>query len=308
MDGAQGPLDNAPAKLKKRIVIVGAGGRLGGALLRAYARHYEVTGFNRAQLDLVNSDGLRETLGGMEFDLLINCAAETNVDRCEKEPEEAFRLNAEAPAILAKICQQQNAKLVHVSTDYVFDGRKSEPYGEEDEALPVSVYGRSKLEGEQRILEASPRHLVIRVSWVFGPERPSFIDWVIKEAREREQVAAIADKFSTPTYTVDIAHMLQLLLDREAQGIFHVTSRGQCSWHEYGQWALDCCRRNGIQLRTQTVDALLLSDMKQFIARRPVSSVLSTEKFARATGRTPRPWQEAVSDYVRDFIVSAAPV
>jgi dTDP-4-dehydrorhamnose reductase len=155
--------------VSRKLLIVGAGGRLGAALLRQYRRSEEVTGLTRQQLDLADTTKVRDTLGALDFDILINCAAQTNVDRCETHPEEAFQLNAEAPRVLAEVCTHKAAKLVHISTDYVFDGEKREPYTEDDAAEPISVYGESKRAGEQRVLEVSERHLVVRVSWVFGP-------------------------------------------------------------------------------------------------------------------------------------------
>ena len=183
----------------KRLVIVGAGGRLGAALAREYAAQFDVVGFNHAQLDLGAPEQMRATLGGLEFDALINTAAQTNVDRCETHQEEAFALNGDAPGVLAEICARKKARFIHISTDYVFDGEKREPYTEEDEARPISVYGESKRAGERRALEANERALVVRVSWVFGPDRPSFIDWALNQAREHEEVNAIADKWATPT-------------------------------------------------------------------------------------------------------------
>ncbi|HAF04279.1 MAG TPA: hypothetical protein DCG89_10845, partial [Spartobacteria bacterium] len=190
-----------------KIVILGAGGRLGAALMREYRDQFDVTGFNHAQLDLSDHEQLRETLGALDVDLVINAAAFTNVDLCETQREEAFRINADAPRVLAEICRDKNARLIHFSTDYVFDGEKREPYGESDEARPISVYGESKREGEKFVLQTQDRHLIVRVSWVFGPDRPSFIDAMIKRARESDHVDAIADKISTPAYTRDIAQM-----------------------------------------------------------------------------------------------------
>ena len=284
---------------------MGAAGRLGAALLRAYGRDDQVVGLSRSQLELGDPGTFGNILGALEFDVLINCAAQTNVDRCETEPNEAFALNAEAPQALAEVCAQKKARLVHISTDYVFDGAKSEPYTEEDEANPISVYGESKLEGERRVLAVNSDHLVVRVSWVFGPDRPSFIDWIIQQAREKESVAAVADKFSTPSYTLDIAEMLRPLLEARTSGIVHVANGGQCSWREYGQWALDCCRAEGVSLRAQTVDAISLAEMKQFVARRPAHSVLATEKYEGATGQQPRAWQAAVRAYVRDHVATS---
>jgi dTDP-4-dehydrorhamnose reductase len=330
-------------KTKSKIVIIGAGGRLGAALTREYRDKFDVVGFNHAQLDLTNFEQVREKVTALDFNVLINAAAFTNVDLCETQRDQAFRINAEAPRVLAEICREKKAKLIHFSTDYVFDGEKREPYHEEDEARPISVYGESKREGEKLVLqtderpasrpegsrldqsagspsffdlgpsstELSPieggaglgpvrRHLVVRVSWVFGPDRPSFIDGVIKRARENEHVEAIADKFSTPTYTRDIVEMLPRFFDLHVSGgILHFANAGECSWQDYAQFALDCCRSLGIPLKAKTVGTLKLADMKNWLARRPVYSVLSTEKFFLLTGATPRNWRDAVADYVR---------
>lgn len=287
----------------RRIVVVGAGGRLGAALVREYAREFEVVGFDHAQLDLGRPDQLRATLDGLDFAALINAAAQTNVDRCETHLEEASALNAEAPRVLAAICRTKRARFIHVSTDYVFDGKKREPYTEEDEARPISAYGESKREGERRVIEANDRALIVRVSWVFGPDRPSFIDNILKKARDEEEISAVADKYATPTYTSDICALLKpFVLDRPEGGLLHLANSGECSWQEYAQWALDCCHAEGIPMKARTVDAVSLADMKNFIAHRPVYSVLSNRKYQRATGQTPRPWRDAVAEYVRSHI------
>jgi dTDP-4-dehydrorhamnose reductase len=285
-----------------KIVILGAGGRLGAALLREYRDQFEVTGFDRTQLDLSDFNDLREKLQETDFDVLINAAGFTKVDLCEAQPERAFLINAEAPRALAEICGKGSARLIHFSTDYVFDGEKREPYSEKDEATPISVYGKSKLAGEKNVLAAQDRNLVVRVSWVFGPDRPSFIDAMIKGAQESERVDAIADKISAPTYTRDIAAMLPQFFKRGADGgILHFSNAGQCNWQEYAQWALDCCHDAGLPLRVRTVGADKLENMSNWIARRPVYSVLSTAKYTKLTGLSPRTWREAVSDYIRHF-------
>jgi len=289
-------------KTKSKIVIIGCGGRLGAALMREYHDKFDVTGFNHLQLDLESLDEIRKKLCVIDFDVLINAAAFTNVDLCERERDQALRINAEAPCVVAEICQDKNARLVHFSTDYVFDGEKREPYTESDPANPISVYGESKRAGEKFVLQTGDRHLVVRVSWVFGPDRPSFIDGIIKRARESNYVDAIADKFSTPTYTRDIAQMLPQFFELNVEGgILHFANSGECSWQEYAQWALDCCASEGIALKAKTVGALKVADMKDWIARRPVYSVLSTAKYSRLTGDSPRAWRDAVADYIRHF-------
>ena len=285
-----------------KIVILGAGGRLGAALMHEYREKYDPVGFNHAQLDLANLDEVRGKLGAMNFDVLINAAGFTNVDACESGRDHAFQINAEAPGILAEICNEKDAKLIQFSTDYVFDGEKRAPYTEDDQANPVSAYGESKLAGEKCVLAAEDRHLVVRVSWVFGPDRPSFVDAMIKRAQQDEKVDAISDKFSTPTYTHDIANMLPQFFDRGvAGGILHFANAGKCSWQEYAQWALDCCYDAGIPLKGRTVGALKLNDMTNWVARRPVYSVLSTAKYAELTDTPSRAWREAVADYITRF-------
>jgi dTDP-4-dehydrorhamnose reductase len=285
---------------KPGIVIVGAGGRLGAALARAYSEEAEVIAFKHADLDLARLDDLRSTLAPLSFAALVNAAALTNVDYCESHPDEALRLNAAAPQVLAEICAGKKARFVHISTDYVFDGESRRPYAEDDPVRPISVYGESKRAGELRVLETNAQALVARVSWVFGPDRPSFVDAILGKARNEEQVAAVADKFSTPTYTLDLAALLRPLLDSsEINGILHLANRGECSWQEYAQWALDCCHQIGLPMQATTVNALSLGEMKNFVARRPVYTVLATEKYERLTGRAPRDWHDAVADYVR---------
>ena len=298
-----------------RIVILGAGGRLGAALAREYRDKFDVTGFNHTQLDLSDLDGVREKLRVVDFDVVINAAAFTKVDLCESQPDRAFLINAEAPRVIAEICDEKNARLIHFSTDYVFDGAKHEPYTEEDEAKPISVYGESKLAGEKNVLGVQNQNLVVRVSWVFGPDRPSFINAMIQQAQANDEVDAVADKFSTPTYTLDIAEMLPrffvagrvdagnpaVVNARGYSGILHFANTGQCNWQQYAQWAVDCCHNAGMPLKARTIGARKLQDMVNWIARRPVYSVLSATKYTKLTEVSPRTWREAVSDYITRF-------
>jgi dTDP-4-dehydrorhamnose reductase len=144
--------------------------------------------------------------------------------------------------------------------------------------------------------------LVVRVSWVFGPDRPSFVDAMIKRAQQEETIEAVTDKFSTPTYTKDLAEMLPQFFRRVIEGgILHFANSGKCTWQEYAQWALDCCCHAGILLKARTVAALKLNDMTNWLARRPVYSVLSTARYGELTGTPPRAWREAVADYITRF-------
>ncbi len=264
---------------KMNIVIIGANGRLGAALAREYRIDFEVTSFGRRQLDLSQLDRVRSA-------------------HCESHREDAFLVNAEAARLLAEIANEKAAKLVHFSTDYVFDGKKSDTYNEEDRAVPLSVYGESKLEGERRVLDVSAQHLVVRLSWVFGPDKPSFIDQILRRARETDAVTAVADKFSSPTYTIDAASWLRQAWDNDAHGVLHLANSGGCNWQEWAQYAIDVCRSLGIPLKAERVGAVSLADMKNFVAQRPAHTVLSTAKFTALTGVQPRHWREAVAEYI----------
>ena len=284
-----------------KIVIVGSGGRLGAALAREWAAlGDEITGFNHKTLDLGDASAIHAALDPLAFDALVNCAALTHVDYCESHEEEAYRINAGAVADLGEICAAKNARMIHISTDYVFDGEKRTPYLEPDAAKPLGIYAASKLAGENALLEKYPQHLSARVSWVFGPDRPSFVDQILKRATETEALAAVADKIAVPTYTLDLAQWLRpFLMDVREGGLLHLCNSGECNWQEYGQFALDIAAAAGVALKGRTVAAQKMSDIAAFIAKRPVYTVMSTEKLTRLTGQKPRSWQDAVKDYIR---------
>ena len=195
-----------------KIAILGAGGRLGAALAREWSVADEVLPFARADLDLAQPGEIERVLAPYEFDALVNCAALTNVDYCETHEAEAMRINAEAAGEIGALCARKGARCLHIGTDYVFDGELRRPYTEEDAPRAISIYGESKLRGETALLNASAGHLVVRVSWVFGPDRPSFIDGILKKALESDHAEAIGDKWSTPSYTLDLARMLHPFL------------------------------------------------------------------------------------------------
>ena len=284
----------------RRIIVTGAGGRLGAALVREWrAAGLDVAGFSRQELDLAQPEQMRRVLDAVEFGVLVNCAAQTNVDRCETHPEEATLINETAARTLAEICKAKGARCVQISTDYVFDGTKTSPYTEEDPVVPISHYGESKRAGELAVLEVSAGHLAVRVSWVFGPDRPSFVDGIVKRALAEENVEAIADKIAVPTYTLDAAQLLRpLLFDVPAGGVLHLCNSGSCTWQEYGQFALDCAAEAGMALKARTVGPLKMADLKAFIAKRPPNTAMSTARLTKLTGQRPRDWREAVREYI----------
>ena len=284
--------------MKRRIAILGKNGRLGGALCRELADKYQILALGRAELDLRRP--IREQLKGVGFDLLINAAAITNVDWCEQHLAEASLINARSVSELGSFCAERGVRCLHVSTDYVFDGLATRPYREEDRAAPISVYGKTKRLGEELLLRTSADHLAIRVSWVFGPDKPGFIDMLLDRAMSEESVVAIDDKFAAPTYTIDFSQWIRpLLFEVPVGGILHLCNSGGCSWREYAQCAVDAARQEQVRLKAREVRPISLDSMETFVARRPVYTVMATDKFSKTTGLFPRSWREAVREFVQ---------
>ncbi len=291
---------------KARIVVTGAGGRLGKALCRAYADEFDVMALDRTRLDLASFASVQNVFSDLKFNIVINCAALTNVDYCETNETEANRINGEAPGQIAEIVDSMGAKMIQISTDYVFRGDKTTPYTEDDPAEAISIYGKSKQLGEENVLRVSDKNLVVRVAWVFGPDRPSFIDAILKRALNEEKVEAIGDKYSAPSYTVDTSEYLRpFLRDLGFGGLLHVCNSGACTWREYGEYAINVAADAGMPVKTRNVGMLRLADMKNFVAQRPVYTVMATDRLASLIGRRPRTWQEAVEDYVTKWVAKS---
>lgn len=283
-----------------RIAILGARGRMGAAFARQWAHQHEVTALARPELDLSDLAALERLVKSLDYDILVNAAASTNVDRCETERDEATTVNATAVGLLARLAAERDARLIHISTDYVFDGEKDTPYVESDEARPLGHYGQTKLDGERLALAASPRHVVARVSWVFGPDKPSFVDMIVDRALKNPRVEAIGDKTSSPTSAEDSAEWLAAFFDPATPGgLYHACNSGSCTWQEYGQHALDCALQAGAPIQARTVEPIPLASMKAFVAPRPRQTALHTGKLTSVLGRPPRSWQDAVADFIQ---------
>lgn len=283
-----------------KIAIIGSRGRVGGALVRLWQDRHEIATFARPDIDLRDPSTLDAALGERKFDWVVNCAAQANVDACERLPEEARVINTIAPYRMAEHCARTGARFIHLSTDYVFDGRQREPYAEESKPSPLSVYGLTKADAEALVLATLPEAIVARISWVFGPEKPSFVDLILGRALAHDDVAAIGDKWSTPTYTADLAGWLDGLIGLDAPGgMYHLCNSGACTWREYGEHALRCAADLGLPVKTTSVRAQSLAEMDAFVAERPVYTVMSTERASKTLGVPPRPWQDAVADYIR---------
>ena len=283
-----------------KVLIIGAGGRMGAALARRYARNHEVIAFKRSDLDVLQIERIRPTLAALKFDCLIYTAGITSVDQCEVQPREAALTNTEAPRVLAEICRERGARFIHISTDYVFSGEGEGLRKETDPAEPINVYGRTKLEGERAVLAVSPEFLVIRVSWLFGPDKAAFPDMILTNALKSERVEAIADKWSCPTYSEDLAEWIEPMMhDKRYSGVLHLSNSGFCTWLHYGQTVLDLAARLGLPIKARTVLPVSKDDFPDFKARRPEHTEFDTSRFTQISGITPRPWQEALKEYLR---------
>lgn len=287
-----------------KIFITGATGRLGGALKRHYAERHEILAPSRAELDISKPDEVAEIVRDMDFDLLINCAGMISPDVCERDPLGAMRVNAESPAALAAECQRRGARMIHISTDYVFGGEGDVLLGEGAPAQPVNAYGRSKLAGEQAVLAACSQALVARVSWLFGAAAPSFPDQMLAQALAGQEVAAIADKWSVPTSVDDVATWLEHLFTHQpaAAGLLHVCNNGEATWHSYAEETLATAHEFGLLKAVPTVRPQRLEDFPNFIAKRPRYTTMSNARLAGLLGHLPRDWQAAL----REFLMRSA--
>lgn len=289
-----------PANELLKILVLGASGRLGRALVRRYGEAgHQVQALSHRDLDLALPETIRPCLDEHEFDLLINAAGLTDVDFCEAHRDLTESVNAAAPGIAAAACAERGARFVQISTDYVFAGDGNTPLTENSPTLPLNVYGRSKLGGEQAVLAAQPDALVLRVAWLFGHDKPSFPDRMIRQALERLDISAVNDKWSSPTYADDVSDwLLALLRTPGAKGVFHLCNRGMCSWQEYGEETLAIADRLGLPVKTTRVRGHTMEGFAPFLAKRPPFTPLDTSLFSTLTGVQPRTWQLALEDYL----------
>ena len=281
-------------------VVTGSRGQLGRALVSSLeAEGASVHASDLPEVDIADPVGLASWLDAAprEPAVVVNAAAFTHVDRCEREPEAAARANAQGPEVLADACRHRGHRLVHVSTDYVFRGDGDHPYRETDPPDPVSTYGRTKLEGERAVLGASDASLVVRTSWVFGAGR-NFLAAILAQAEARRTGEAsgplrvVADQRGRPTYAVDLARAIRTLVEGEARGLYHVANAGEATWWDLARLCLDECGFSDLEverIRTQDLD---------LPAPRPAWSVLDCTK-AEAAGVRMRSWQDAVRAYLR---------
>jgi dTDP-4-dehydrorhamnose reductase len=274
------------------ILLLGHKGMLGSDILSRLIVSHEITGKDIEDTDITSVAACRDVILEAGADVVINAAAYTDVDGCESEKEKCFSVNAEGVKNLALACRDKGIKIVHFSTDYVFDGQKRTPYQEDDPCHPINVYGQSKLMGEQYLQELSKNFIIIRSAWLYGRNGKNFVKTIADKARTDKCLNVVDDQIGSPTFSWDLAGAVQLLIEGQHTGVFHVTNRGNCSWYEFARKIVQCTGLKDVQIRP-----IKSSEMAR-PAPRPHYSVLSCRKFIEATGKTMRYWQVALDDFI----------
>lgn len=277
-----------------RVLITGAAGMLAGALLQAQPGSLEVVGVDLRDGDLTEPAVAASLLDSHRPQVVLHCAAMTDVDGCTRDPARAQLVNCEATRWLAGACRDRDTRLLYLSTDYVFAGDLDRAYHEADQPCPLSPYGASKLCGERAVAEL-PDHLIVRTQWLYGPGGKNFLATIVNAARTRDALRIVADEWGSPTYTLDLARALWELACADVTGIVHLTNSGVATWHELAAFAL---QEAGLQVALEPISA---ADWASPTVR-PRYAVLENRRW-HDLGKPPlRPWREAVREYVRGFL------
>ena len=284
-----------------RLAMIGAKGQVGWELTRrAPMFGHEVLAWDVAELDITDASAVDRALAISGADAVINAAAYTAVDKAEQEHELAFAVNRDGPAHLAAACARLDIPLLHISTDYVFDGTKTGLYIEDDPAAPLGVYGRSKWEGDEAVCRLLPRHLILRVSWVFGIQGENFVKTILRLAREREELRVVADQHGCPTYAGDIADTLLELVGRAKEidadndwGVYHYCGEPATTWHGFANAIVERARVHE-KLNVRAVTAIATADYPTPAAR-PANSVLDCTRLATRFDIHPASWREGLT-------------
>jgi dTDP-4-dehydrorhamnose reductase len=271
-----------------RIAVIGAGGMLGTDLMSVLAPSGP-TGFTKSELDITDAVAVTEALVG--FDVIVNAAAYTKVDDAESHSDLAFAVNARGPLNIARACATHGQRLIHVSTDYVFDGTATTPYAEDHPANPQSVYGASKAEGEKNVRSVLPdSSIIVRTAWLYGRGGPNFVTTMLNLAESRDTVSVVTDQIGQPTWSHDLAGMIGSLIDSPVHfGIFHGTNGGHASWYDFAQTIFSAAGLDPERVLPTTSESFVRP------APRPSWSVLSHGGWSSAGLNVPRPWEEAFS-------------
>ena len=250
-------------------------------------------------VDITDGRAMERFADPLDLSWIVNCSAYTAVDRAEDEPDQAFRINAEGVRKLALAARGKKARLLHISTDYVFDGMKEGPYREEDDPNPLGAYGRSKLQGEVYIRENCSHHVILRTAWLYGPGGNNFVRTMLRLFREREEVRVVADQWGSPTFAGDLADAILQVITRDSvpYGTYHFTNEGRTNWFEFAREIHDQAIRKGLLEKPVRIVPIQTGQYPTR-ARRPANSCLSKEKIKETFGIPVRPWREALADCI----------
>ncbi len=295
-----------------KILLLGQGGQVGWELQRALAPLGEVIGLDHDSKELHGDfsqpERLSATVAAVRPDIIVNAAAHTAVDKAESEPDLARAINATAPGVLARCAAETGAWLVHYSTDYVFDGSGDQPRREDDATGPLSIYGQTKLDGEEAIRTSGCKHLILRTSWVYAARGGNFAKTMLRLAAEREKLTVIDDQIGAPTGADLLADLTAQMLrtamaqpDLDLSGTYHAVAGGQTSWHGYASFVIEQARRLGRELKVQTIDPVPTTAFPT-PARRPLNSRLDTAKLQASFGLRLPPWQQGVERMLTEIL------
>lgn len=282
------------------VLLIGSTGMLGSDLKDVLTESgFTVEAPLRAALDITDFDSLRTYIKNSKAEIIINASAYTQVDKAEEERQLALKINGGGPRNLALCCEEFNIKLVHVSTDYVFDGEGNVPYKETDKTNPLGFYGVTKHKGEIFIEEIlKENYLIVRTSWLYGPQGNNFVKTIIRLASEREELNIVGDQFGSPTYTVNLARAIVNLINKNAQGIFHYSDSGEISWFDFAQAIAQEMNDNGMAKTVKKINPITTAEFPT-PAKRPKYSVLSKDKYESVTGLKASKWQTGLEDYFK---------
>ena len=273
-----------------KIAVLGAGGMLGSEVVDLFSgTGIGATGLDLPKFDITDYEQLKEVC--RQSDLIINCAAYTNVEQAESEPDAAFAVNCEAEGMLGEYANQYGAKVIHISTDFVFDGMKAEPYSETDQTNPINVYGQSKLEGERRLLTALPNACVIRVEWTYGKNGNNFVNKIVELAGCNSNLKVVCDQVGSPTATKEIADLISGFTNEVPEGVFHFAADGYVSRFDVAEFVFG---RLGIDVNLEKCQS---GEFKSN-AQRPANSRFNTNKIKSIINKPVRQWDSVLADYL----------
>ncbi|WP_202975202.1 dTDP-4-dehydrorhamnose reductase [Vallitalea guaymasensis] len=273
-------------------MIIGVNGQLGHDAVKLLSPYHKIVGLDKDTLDITNFIELQNRITEIRPELIINCAGYTNVDDCEINYESAYNTNAQGCYNLALIAKKYDCILVHISTDYVFDGEKDEPYIESDLPNPINIYGSSKLLGETIITTISPKYFILRTSWLYGTHGNNFVKTILRLSETKEVISVVNDQIGTPTYTIDLINVFSKLIKTNAYGIYHISNEGRCSWYEFAKKIIKLTNK-------ETTIIPITTNQSKRKADRPHYSVLENSMLKHRFGYTLRNWEEALTEFLK---------